>query len=465
MTVQHDASAPSSGRVTQAFSAASYFSTAPVRLKIMLCLLAVLPLFGETFHYIANLRPLWMLSKAFPVLSLPLVFALTSYPRFPMTRQILICFTWLVLSPSIASIFYFDEGFFTGVTAQVKLLPMLYFFSFLGLLVTLRPSLKEIRRSFLMLGLLTVGTLILLWAIVPNRWYNSHYVFGAAPFFSADNRGHRIRMQMFFPVVLLFYLYRRAFFEKSLVCLAGMAVTFAVTLLIVKARSMIIGITIVAMVNTIFWSRPLVRVALALSAPFGFVAMFSTGYLATTFNTSRDTGFDVRYVTAEKASNFLGDSPLRWIFGVGTLSPTSKDTLVAYFHHFFFLADITWLGIVFEYGLIGALIFILFELRGMLFYAKLRTCVHDDFLDSLFDYLGYVLVISFFYPPTLAPGETAVILAIFAYTWRAGGFDRPAPAVYDHGRRRRLEHAGEVLPTALGNNLPGRPSGTTAGDV
>jgi hypothetical protein len=436
MTVHHDAPSSHFGVAKQVFSPASFFSTEPVRLKIMFGLLAVLPLFGETFHYIANLRPLWMLSKAFPVLSLPLVLALASYARFPMTRQIVLCFTWLVLSPSIAAIFYFNEGFFTGITAQVKLLPMLYFFSFLGLLVILRPSLKEIRSSFLLLGMLTVGVLLLLWAVVPNRWYNTHYVFGAAPFFSADNRGHRIRMQMFFPIILLFYLYRRAFFEKNLACLAGAIVTFAVTLLIVKARSMIIGITVITMINTIFWSRPLVRVGLILSGPFAFVAMFSTGYLATTFSTSRDTGFDVRYITAQKASNFLGDSPLRWIFGVGTLSPTSKDTLVAYFHHFFFLADITWLGIVFEYGLVGALIFILFELRGMLFYSRLRRHVQDDFLDSLFDYIGYVLVISFFYPPTLAPGETAVILAIFAYAWRAGGFESPMPAVYDHNMHR-----------------------------
>jgi hypothetical protein len=215
MTVHHDAPSSYFGVAKQVFSPASFFSTGPVRLKIMFGLLAVLPLFGETFHYIANLRPLWMLSKAFPVLSLPLVLSLASYARFPMTRQIVLCFTWLVLSPSIAAIFYFNEGFFTGITAQVKLLPMLYFFSFLGLLVILRPSLKEIRRSFLFLGMLTVGVLILLWAIVPNRWYNTHYVFGAAPFFSADNRGHRIRMQMFFPIILLFYLYRRAFFEKK----------------------------------------------------------------------------------------------------------------------------------------------------------------------------------------------------------------------------------------------------------
>lgn len=436
MTEHHDALASSSRADTLTVSSAGFFSDAPVRLKVIIALLAALPIFGETFHYMTSIRPLWMLSKAFPILSLPLVLGLTSYARFPMTRQVLLSFAWLVLSPSIASIFYFQEGFFTGVAAQVKLLPVLYFFSFLALLQILRPTLKEIRQSFLLLGLITVGILIGLWLVVPASWYKGHYVVGTAPLFSDDARGHRIRMQMYFPIIALFFFYRRAVFEKSLTCLAGAMIAFAVILLIVRTRAMVVGVTVVCVLNSILWARPLLRVVLALSAPFAFVAMFSTGYLASTFNTSRSTGFDVRYITAEKASNFLGDSPIRWIFGVGTLSPTSKDTLIAYFHHFFFLADITWLGIVFEYGLIGAAIFVLFELRGIIFHARLRKHVEDDFLNGLSDYLIYVLVISFFYPPTLTPGESAIILAIFAYVWRSGGFDRPVALFYDRSRSR-----------------------------
>ncbi|MDR3397386.1 MAG: hypothetical protein P4M06_07465, partial [Pandoraea sp.] len=52
------------------------------------CLVLLLPLFGQTFHYITALYPLWALSKAFPILTLPLVLRLGSQPRFPMTRQV-----------------------------------------------------------------------------------------------------------------------------------------------------------------------------------------------------------------------------------------------------------------------------------------------------------------------------------------------------------------------------------------
>jgi hypothetical protein len=396
------------------------------RPRVMWCLVLLLPLFGQTFHYISALYPLWALSKAFPVLTLPLVLRLGSQPRFPMTRQVLLSFAWLVLMPSFAAVIYFDESFFTSITAQVKLLPILYFFSFLALLLMLKPTLSELGRSFVILGAIVIGTLIFLWAVVPADWYKETYVFGQAPFFTSDSRGHRIRMSMYFPFILLFFCYRRAFFERHLGYLAGVLVALAVALLIVKSRALAIGIMGVLVINTFAWARPRARIGLLLIAPIVLASVFSMGYLATIFSAGSETGFDTRRISAALATRFLGNEPMRWLFGVGTISPASGESLTGYFHHFFFLADITWLGIVFEYGLIGALIVLCLQLRGLFFYRRLRAEVEDDFLGALFDYLIFVLLASFFYPPTLAPGETAVILAIFVYIWRAGGFDHRA---------------------------------------
>jgi hypothetical protein len=420
---------------------APVFSSEPARRRVTWWLLALLPLFGQTFHYLSALVPLWALSKALPVISLPAVLRLGGQARFPMTRQILISFAWLLLVPSFAAVIYFHEGFFTSIAAQVKLLPVLYFFSFLALLLTLKPTLGELQRSFVVLGVIVLAVLIVLWAAVPADWYQESYVIGQSPFFSMDNRGHRIRMSMYFPLILLFFCYRRAFFERHAGYLLGALVSFAVTLLIVKTRAMVIGILGVVVINTVLWSRPLTRLALLLCAPFAVVWMFSAGYLATTFSTDATTGFDTRRVTILLATKFLGSDPARWLFGVGTISSTSKDNLIDYFHHFFFLADITWLGIVFEYGLLGALLILFFQLRGIVFYRRLRAKVDDDFLGALFDYLVYILLISLFYPPTLTPGETAVILAVFAYVWRAGELDPDQAALADS----RIDHVASEI--------------------
>ena len=157
-------------------------------------------------------------------------------------------------------------------------------------------------------------------------------------------------------------------------------------------------------------------------APIALTALFSIDYLSSIFNFSASSGINVRLETASKALSFLGISPLRWFLGVGTLSPTNDESLFTYFNHMFFLADISWLGIVFEYGILGAALLLLYQLRGLAFYFRVRHVTDGVFLSALFDYLLYALMISYLYPLTLSPGETALILAIFVYaerTWQA----------------------------------------------
>jgi hypothetical protein len=393
----------------------------PLRPGIMAVLLMALPMFGQIFHYMKDLMPLWAFSKAFPVLSLPLGLVLFAHMRVPMTRQVMISFLWLSLTPTFAAIFYFNQDFFTGLSAQVKLLPMLYFFSFLGLLLLLQPSLRELKAGFLICGLATFAALLLLTAIVPRSWYSGHYQLGSAEgtLFSSDDRGTRIRMPMYFGIVTIFYAYRRFLRRPAFSSLLVAAGGFLITLWIVKTRAMLVGMAGVIAINAVLKARGVARVLVILSAPVSLAALFSTGYLASMFKTDASSGFALRWTTVLKASRFLGVDPTRWILGVGTISPTNKDSLAAFFDHFFFLADITWLGIIFEFGIVGAVLFLLYELRGIHFYhTALKPRLHSDFLGSLSDYLLYVLLISNLYPPSLTPGETAVILAIFAYVWQ-----------------------------------------------
>jgi hypothetical protein len=393
---------------------------APVRLKTLAILVIVLPLFGQTFSYMKDLLPLWAFSKAFPLLSLPLAGMLLRYPRMPMTRQILLSFFWLVLCPSFAAIFYFRQDFFVGVAAQVKLLPILYFFSFLALLFYVRPSLRELAAAFLGIGAVMCLVLVILWAVVPASQYSAHYVIGSSPLFTTDNRGNRIRMPMYFGIVAVFFCYRHFLREPKLKWFLGAAIGFGLIIALVRTRSTVLGIAAILMINGFIQSRALVRGIMLLVVPLGLAALFSFSYVGSVFSTDSSSGFDVRWETATKAVDFLGVDPLRWLFGVGTISPTSADSLFSFFDHFFFLADITWLGIVFEFGLLGAALVLFFELRGLFFYARIRRKLDSVFLGSLFDYVLYAVLISNLYPLTLTPGESAVIFAIFVYIWETG---------------------------------------------
>jgi len=390
-----------------------------LRPGVMAALLLVLPMYGQIFYYMKGLLPLWALSKAFPLLSLPMAGILLRHPSMPMYRQVILTFCWLMLAPSILAIHYFHQDFFVGLGAQVKLLPMLYYFSFLGLLLYLQPNLHEIASAFIISALATYAVLLVLWALVPESAYVGSYSSGQTPMFTSDNRGHRIHMPMYFGIIAIFYFFRR--FQRSghVGWLLGAIAGFVMTLGLVKTRAMVVGIVGVVIVRGFLGASKAQRFLLALTAPAAVIGMFSFGYLKSMFSTEAGSGLDVRWKTLARATSFLGTDSVRWIFGVGTISPTNTDSLFSYFDHFFFLGDITWLGVVFEFGIVGAILFVLYDLRGMLFYqTELKTRLDSDFLGSLADYLFYVLVISQLYPPTLTPGETAVILAIFTYVWQ-----------------------------------------------
>ncbi len=404
-----------------------------VRWRYVLVLLPMLPLFGESFHYVKGLPPLWALSKIFPLLSLPLALFLFRGERPPVSRQLLLTLLWLILVPSFTAIFSFQQDFFTGLTAQVKLLPLLYFFSFLGLLRWLRPAPREIATGFMICAAVTFVLLLALWVLAPQSWYTSTYTIGDSPVFSIDSRGDRIRMPMYFGIIGLFYCFRRFHGLRTLPWLLLAAGGFALVLFAVRTRSMVLVVAAVAALAAVRRATPTMRLALVVAMPVLLALLFTVPYMRTVVSTDTDSGFGVRWTTFNEAVDFLGTNPLHWLFGVGTISSLDPGGLITYFNHFFFLADITWMGVLFEFGLIGALLILALPVRGLLLFRGLPLRSRSVFLSSLEDYLIYAILVSPLYPLTLAPGEVAVILAIFVYEW-----DRSRR---EGSRRDRLSYA------------------------
>lgn len=392
---------------------------AGVRWRLVTALVPLFLLFGQVFHYVKAIPPLWALSKAFPILTLPLALLLFAGTRPPAMRQVLVTFTWLVLVPSFIAIWTFQQSFFAGLAAQVKLLPILYFFSVLALLRRVRPTLGEIAWAFLIAALATFAVLIALGVLAPQSWYAEHYKAGDSPILSADSRGNRIRMPMYFALIATFWAYRRFLTERRPRWLVLAGAGFACVMLLVRTRSMVLGVVGIAAINAWMAASKGMRVALVVLLPMLLGLLFTVPYVASVFRTDSASGFDVRWISTVKAIDFLGLDPLRWLFGVGTISPLDPDGLMTYFNHFFFLADITWIGVLFEYGLVGALMILAIPLRGLALMRDARRVADTPFLAALQDYLVYSLLISELLPMTLAPGELTVIMAIAVYAREA----------------------------------------------
>jgi hypothetical protein len=386
-----------------------------IRWTTVAALLLPLAMFGQVFSYIKQLMPLWALSKLFPVLALPLALLLLRSARPPATRQLLLTFAWLLLVPSIIAIWTFQQSFLIGLTAQVKLLPILFFFSFLALLRWWRPTMDEVTATFLVAGVITIVVLIALCVLAPQSWYIAPYDPDTAPMLTTDNRGNRIRMPMYFALIGIFYCYRRALAGDGWRWMVPAATGFALAVLVVRQRTTVIGLAGVAAINSFLLASGRVRLVLTALLPVALAALFSIPYLATVFDTSSTSGFDTRWITTVKAVDFLGLNPLAWLFGVGTISPLDRTGLMQYFNHFFFLADIAWLGVVFEFGVVGALLILAIPIRGLWLVRTARAGGDTPFLGALGDYLVFAIITSPLNPLTLAPGEVATIMAVAVY--------------------------------------------------
>lgn len=420
---------------------------AGARMRLWVLVLA-LPMFGQTFHYMKDLPPLWALSKAFPVLSLPLVLALLWRQGLPRdVHYWLAAFTWLLVVPSITAIFAFDQSFIIGLTAQVKLLGMLHALSFLGLLLVLRPSLDELARAFAILAGVIGGALVLLWAFAPQSWYATGYEFGDAPLLSADDRGNRIRMPLQFLLVGLFLAYRRFLgrLDGGAIGWRDLALVIAGVLLVVflvKTRAFIVALAAGLMVISFLALGRRGRIVAAGAAGLGALGLVQLPYIQAMFDLGAGSGFDLRARTIDLAIGFLGTDPGRWIFGVGTISPLEPDGLARFFNHFFFLADISWLGVVFEYGLVGAGIILGLMVRTWWLGRQVSGRINHPFCAALHDHVLFVMLASPLYSTmTLQPGEVAMIAAILIYASMVAGQIPPA-------RLRRAVPASPASPAA-----------------
>lgn len=386
-----------------------------VRWTRVALLVALLPLFGQSFHYVKMLPPLWALSKAFPVLSLPLCLFLFAGPRPLGGRQWLITFVWLLLVPTFISLATFQQTFFVALAAQVKLLPILYAFSFLALLRWVRPTMRELATSFVVCALVTFAILLLLWALAPQSAYSQHYVAGDSPLLASDSRGNRIRLPMFFGLVGILYAYRRFLQHWKPGWLLLWATGFMLVFALVRMRTFVLGMAVMAAINIFLAASPRMKMVLIALIPFALGALLQVPYMASIFSTDKAFAFDVRWISTVKAIAFLGTDPFRWIFGVGTISPIDPAGMMTYFNHFFFLADITWMGVLFEFGIVGAALILAIPVRGVLIFRTLRQWRDDPFVAALQDYLVYAILISEMFPMTMAPGELTTIIAIGVY--------------------------------------------------
>jgi hypothetical protein len=409
-------------------------------------------MFAQCFQYMVDVPPLYILSKAWPVLTLPLfVWALL---RLDIPYKVLFVTTtvWIIGVTPMIGIAQLGNDAGAAFLTTAKVWAYSFVFSAAGLLVFLRLSAATLQWVILGLGVGTYVIMLGLWLLVPVSAYGGGDV--ATKIFMYDpERGYHLYMPMFFGMLLIFYFNRSFWLHPRAWKVLAILVAFALQLAIYKERASIAGAVLVVAVAAALsagrWRIP--ALAALVTAALGSV-LFFTRRLENVADIHASLGgsLAVRKVSVLTAWDYLSADPERWLLGVGATTRFGNITLAQLFgNRMFFLTDIGWLGVAFEYGVIGALLLLMMHLAGLR--AVTRWSRPGEALSqALVDYVLYLIVVSVVYSVVFTPGELTTVVALGYYLARVR-----------IGHRADGVHSASFIPRHIALASP-RPSGRFA---
>ena len=380
----------------------------------VLCLALVLS--SQVMVYIIDLLPTYYLAKAWPVLSMPLAIAAIIRRRQPGTMLLLALLAYAIVVTPVVTMLEFQVGFLDAMQSAIKMGGFLSYFSLMELLLLLRPSVIELRTAMLTLGVATFAIIWTLWILVPTSYYlsNGHTTL----LFLYDlERGPRIYAPMIFGFFLMFYTARRFWLQPRLRRVLLLGGAFVSLLIIYKQKLAIASALLVILAGAVGayprYRRFLVALCLVGAVPvLFFAASLDPAALMERIGGSLET----RLISANLAIDFMQQAPIRWLIGVGSLPQHSSLNLGDVFRFDqFFLSDLGWLGILFEYGLVGTGLVIAVYVMAT---RVISSATHpgDAWTLALFDYNFYLLCVFCVYSAVVAPGEIMTILTLAVYT-------------------------------------------------
>ena len=308
-----------------------------------------------------------------------------------------------------------------------------------------------LRRVIIGLGVATFVIMSVLWVVVPASAYGGGDL--DTKLFMIDvERGFRIYMPMYFGVMLMLYLNRSAWMRFAWWKPIGVLIALALMLTIYKQRaaiaSAVLALVLAGVLSMKRW-RVAGFAAIGLAAGAGVILFMARAQNSVELANNLGASLAVREVSVRTAWDYLSTDPGRWILGVGGTTRLGDVTLGRLFNNpMFFLADIGWLGVLFEYGAVGVLLILLVYATGLR--SALGWARPDDPLSQAFaDYIIYLLAASIIYSAVFTPGELTTTIALSYYFSRV---PRPARA----GQRISASQPAEPSPrhNARARSLP-----------
>lgn len=389
------------------------------KLKILVILMSLFIFSFQVFYYFTDFFYLYISAKViFPAIAaiISVLFVFFYLKRKKIDRNayiILLIWFALTIVSAVMSNYYFEQSFLIGFVSQLKLAPFGFYFIIIFVLIKSQPTLKQIENSFIILAILSLVIFYFMNLFInPSTFWSGKFNNIIMPGkYSFDE------LRYFFPMVFVhfgaFLYFRKYLIEKKKGYLLYVILAIIYEIFFHQQRMETI-VFLSTLVLVYIWFRFSSKYALLLTF-FGIVIgmellLFLLGDIKTYF--LQDSSFGIRINTFSVVFSAFENDILAWFFGHGFLSPLGLITYQDLYGDNFWLSDIGWIGVIYEFGIIGMLIF--FYLYFLLF-KQLNKFISAKKAPLVFAFHDYTIMSILFSPlATLILYRLGVFISILA---------------------------------------------------
>jgi hypothetical protein len=334
-----------------------YTKTERVRKGLIFWLALIFIFLFQEFFYVKDNNILYILSKVV-IGVLSLIVFVVYFLKILVTKRLpeyswylVFIFLFLVIISATSSYYYFHQPYIMGIVAQIKLTGVFYYFFMFAILRGFNVTLRELELTFFCVGMFFLITYITIdLSFNPQKYWTQE-----SDIIVHDSKGYRFRWPDVFITILTFYTFRKMVANFNLIRLSVFLLTYGYVLVLSGERLYLCCVTAVLGITIFFKSNASIKIFLLGLSVVIIVWLVNGGFdfIAENVNTA---SLDTRLVTTTNASKFISAQFDHLLFGGGNLNELWLNGFARIYGNSFFLSDIGWVGICYEFGLIGALV-------------------------------------------------------------------------------------------------------------
>jgi hypothetical protein len=392
----------------------------------VLCLCVVFLFLFMTFYNFNDFNTLFLFQRiGIGIISvlffISFFFRKASIPKYSIL--LLLFFLFLTSMATVSSNLEFGQPVLFGISGEYKLLGVFYFFFALTVLRYLKPTISELEQAFLILALLSLISFSYV-----HLFVNAEEVYNkGSNLVLKDAKGYRFKFEDIFIVVYLFYTLRKFLYNRRKFFSGLMIVIIILYLLFFqKERAEFFAIVVVLGWRILSKSPAVLKGGYILLVSIVLVwVLFQPDLYSDIVNSVDVSSLNAREHTFNVCYQYITGNFYHFLTGAGNLNSLWKDGFTRLFGNNFFLSDIGWLGVVYEFGFIGALLCVYFYFRVIKDTKKVAAIYNSYILFALVDYTIVRFILSVFSPhiPYFI-GIYSTVLAINVYLLKYNTYDQ-----------------------------------------